>query len=109
MKNCLEDIEVVELIKSNIKKIIDVAGKTNIVFPPYKVMVEELKENYKAFAEAMARKNLVGYDQMIKKNKMMIEMYELAAALQKIAEDFLQEIKTTNCKKKIFLAATCIL
>ena len=108
MKNCLEDIEVVELIKSNIKKIIDVAGKTNIVFPPYKVMVEELKENYKAFAEAMARKNLAGYDQMTKKNKMMIEMYELAVALQKIAEDLLQEIKNTS-KKSNFLIAASIL
>src|SRR3989339_836446 len=108
MKNCLGDKEVAEFIKSNIKKIIDVAGKTNIVFPPYKAIAEELKENYKSFAEALARKNLAGYDQMTKKNKMMIEMYELAVALQKIAEDLLQEIKTTS-KRSNFLVAASIL
>jgi len=108
MKKSFEVVEVVEIVKSNIKKIIEVAGKTNIVFPPYKVMAEELKENYKAFAEAMARKNLAGYDQMTKKNKMMIEMYELAVALQKIAEDLLQEIKNTS-KKSNFLIAASIL
>ena len=109
MKNCLGENEVVEFVKNNIKKIIDVAGKTNIVFPPYKAIAEELKENYKSFAEALARKNLAGYDQMTRKNKMMIEMYELAVALQKIAEDLLQEIKTTNCKRKGFLVEACIL
>ena len=108
MKKSFEVVEVVEIVKSNIKKIIEVAGKTNIVFPPYKVMAEELKENYKAFAEAMARKNLAGYDQMTKKNKMMIEMYELAVALQKIEEDLLQEIKNTS-KKSNFLIAASIL
>src|SRR3989338_2004899 len=108
MKKSFEVVEVVEIVKSNIKKIIEVAGKTNIVFPPYKVMAEELKENYKAFAEAMARKNLAGYDQMTKKNKMMIEMYELAVALQKVAEDLLQEIKTTS-KRSNFLVAASIL
>ncbi len=108
MKNCLGDKEVVEFIKSNIKKIIDVAGKTNIVFPPYKAMAEELKENYKSFAEALARKNLAGYDQMTRKNKMVVEMYELAVALQKIAEDFLQEIKTANCKKGFLIAASIL-
>ena len=108
MKNCLGDKEVAEFIKSNIKKIIDVAGKTNIVFPPYKAIAEELKENYKSFAEALARKNLTGYDKMTRKNKMMIEMYELAVALQNIAEDLLQEIKTTS-KRSNFLVAASIL
>ena len=108
MKNCLEDIEVVEFIKNNIKKIIDVAGKTNIVFPSYKATKEELKENYRAFAEAMARKNLAGYDQLTRKNKMIVMIYELAVALREIEENFLQEIKTT-CKRKGFLIAASIL
>ena len=108
MKNCLEDIEIVEFIKSNIKKIIDVAGKTNIVFPHYKVTKEELKENYRAFSEALARKNLAGYDQLTRKNKIIVMIYELAVALREIEEDFFKEIKITN-KKSGFLAAACIL
>lgn len=94
-----------EFLRSNIKKIIDVAGRTNIVFPPYKVKEKELKKIYKAFAEAMARKNLVGYDQMSKRNKLILEAYEMAVALLEVAEELLQEIKTNNSNKRL----ACIL
>ena len=36
MKNCIADIEAVEFALNNIKKITDVVGKINLVFPPYK-------------------------------------------------------------------------
>lgn len=106
MKNSITDVKAVEFVLENIQKITDVVGKTNLVFPAYKATKEELKKNYRSFAEAMARKNLVGYDQMTERNKKITEIYELTVAIQEIAKEFLQEIK--NCKKKSFLATACI-
>lgn len=109
MKNCVKDVEAIELAKNGIKKIIDTVGKVNLVFPAYKVAEEELKKNYRAFAEAIARKNLIKYDEMTQKNRRMVEVYELSAALREIIEELLAEIKTMNCKEKSFLVAACIL
>lgn len=107
MKNRVTDVNAIELVLENVKIIIDIVGKTNLVFPAYKSTKEELKKNYKSFAEAMARKNLVGYDQMTERSKMITEIYELTVAIQEIAKYLLQEIK--NCKGKSFLSAACLL
>lgn len=109
MKNCVGDVEAVEFALNNIKKITDVVGKINLVFPPYKVAKEVLGDNYRIFAEALARKNLAGYDHMSAKNKRMIELYELLASSREVVEELLREIKAMSCKKKSFLTAACIL
>lgn len=106
MNNCIKDIDAVEFAMKNIEKIINVLGKVNFVFPAYKD--EDLKKNYKAFAEAMARKNLIGYDQMTERNKRLTEAYELASAMREIIESLLQEIKiikhSHGHKKKFSMA-----
>lgn len=109
MKNCIADIEAVEFSLDNIKKINDVIGKTNLVFPPYKAEKQAVKDNYRIFAEALARKNLAGYDHMLAKNKKMVELYELLAASHEVAKELLREIKLINCNKKSFLKVACIL
>ena len=109
MKNCIADIEAVEFALNNIKKITDVVGKINLVFPPYKAAKKILEENYKIFAEALTRKNLAGYDHMSAKNKRIVELYELLAASHEVAKELLREIKAMSCKKKSFLTAACIL
>ena len=109
MKNCVEDVVAVEFALNNIKKIVDVVGKVNLVFPPYKAAKKILEDNYKIFAEALTRKNLAGYDHMSAKNKRMVELYELLAASSEVAKELLREIKAISCKKKSFLTAACIL
>lgn len=109
MKNCVGELEAVQFSLDNIKKITDIVGKTNLVFPPYKADKQAVKDNYRIFAEALARKNLAGYDHMSVKNRRMVELYELLAASREVAEELLREIKVMNCKKKSFLKVACIL
>lgn len=109
MKNCIADVEAVEFSLNNIKKISDIIGKTNLVFPPYKVEKKTLEDNYKVFAEALARKNLAGYDHMPSKNRRMVELYELLAASHEVAKELLREIKVISSNKKSFLKVACIL
>ena len=109
MENCVKDTEAIDFAIKSAKKIVEIVGKINLVFPAYKLKKEEVKEIYKSFAEAMARKNLIGYDQMTMKNKRVVELYELAIAMLEVAESFLEEAKKSGCQKKNFLAAACIL
>mgnify|MGYP001569602036 FL=1 len=109
MKNCITDVEAVEFSLVNIKKIIDVVGKVNLVFPPYKAAKKILEDNYKIFAEALARKNLAGYDHMSAKNRKIVELYELLAASHEAAKELLREIKVISSNKKSFLKVACIL
>lgn len=108
MKNCVKDTEAVEFVVKNARKIADILGKVNVVFPSYKTGAEEQKNNYHEFSQAIARKNLAGYDGMSAKNRRIVELYELAAAMYEVAEQTLKEMKTAT-KSKNFLAAACIL
>lgn len=108
MKNCIKDMEVVEFVIKNSRKIADIVGKVNVVFPAYKISAEEQKRNYHDFSQAIARKNLTGYDGMSAKNKRIVELYELASALYEVAEQTLKEMKTAT-RNKNFLTAACIL
>lgn len=108
MKNCVKDIEAVDFVKKNIKKIIEEIGRVNLVFPPYKLTGEELKENYRAFAAGLARKNLAGYDKMSEKNKRVVELYELALAVREIADEVLRELKALNHHKNFVMAASIL-
>lgn len=107
MKNCINDTEAVLEVARNSRKIADIIGKVNVVFPSYKTTTEEQKKNYHDFSQAIARKNLAGYDGMSTKNKRIVELYELAAAMYEVAEQTLKEMKAARSKN--FLAAACIL
>lgn len=105
-KNCVEDVEALNFAIKHVKEIIGYMGKINLVYPAYKVSTAESKKYYKEFAEALARKILINFDSMNKKNQMMVEIYELSAALSEIAEKVLEMVKVNN-KKKSFLTAAC--
>ncbi|MCK6462921.1 MAG: hypothetical protein L6Q29_03850 [Candidatus Pacebacteria bacterium] len=108
MKNCVKDTEAIEFVVKNARKIADIVGKVNVVFPSYKTNKEEQKRNYHDFSQAIARKNLAGYDGMSEKNRRIVELYELALALYEVAEQTLKDMRSTS-KSKNFLAAACIL
>jgi len=108
MKNCVNGTEMVDSVRKQIKKIIEEVGKVNLVFPPYKLAGEELKESYRAFASGLARKNLAGYDNLTEKNKRIVELYELALAIREIADDVLKEVKALNQHKNFLVAASIL-
>lgn len=103
MTDSMDDLVAVEFVVKNISKIVDVFGRVSCVFPPYKLNMEELKTSYRVIAEALARKNLLGYDSLSAKNKKIAEIYEIASALQEIAGGFLKEVvemsKNSRSKK----------
>lgn len=105
-KNCIGDADAISSAIKHVKEIIGDMGKVNLVYPAYKVSKAELKKYYKEFAEALARKILINFDGMNEKNKMMVEIYELSAALSEIAEKVL-EIVTVKDKKKNFSPLAC--
>ena len=109
MKNRVEDDVAVKFAIKHIKEIIEMIGKVKLVFPAYKAIEEELRNNYKSFSEALARKNLENYDGMNRKNKKIVELYEVAIMFSEIAEEVLKEIKALNQGKKSFLVAASIL
>lgn len=108
MKNCVKDVEAVEFVAKNVREIADILGKVNVVFPAYKIGTDEQKKNYNDFSQAIARKNLIGYDGMSAKNRRIVELYELALALYEVAEQTLKDMRSTS-KSKNFLVAACIL
>lgn len=69
MAETISDLDAVAFVVKSSGTIIDFFGKVSCVFPPYKLNTEELKTSYKVIAEALARKNLFGYDGLSAKNK----------------------------------------
>ena len=103
--NTVKDVEAVEYTIKNIMKVVDIIGMVSIVFPPYKLEKNEMKNSYFSIAEALARKNLKGYDGLPSGSKKIVEMYEIASALQSLAEDFLkntfEKMKNGHGKKLV--------
>ena len=103
--NTIKNTEAIEYTIKNIRKIVGTIGMVGVVFPPYKLENKELKDGYVAMSEALARKNLKGYDGLPSGSKKIVEMYEIASALQSLAEDFLkntfEKMKNGHGKKLV--------